>query len=155
MIKDKISNISNLPELQNPAWQTVFTWLKEVSIDTKNGIHEIQGRDIYANVMDESTLNREESVFEVHHIYIDLHYCISGDEIIEYGFPAELEKKTEYEPEKDAQLFLVGKDSQEEIKLATGDFAIFKTNEAHAPRIKLTSDRIKKVVIKIKAELLN
>jgi len=137
-------------------WQEVFSWLHTVSTDTKNGIHEIRGHDIYANVMFEPTIARLNNVFEVHRQYIDLHFCVDGGEIIEYADPQKLVSKNEYDAEKDAQLFLMNENPEWAQKMVAGDFAIFYPGEAHAPKIQDgENDQIKKVVVKIKQSLLH
>ncbi len=141
--------------MKHDVWFEVFEWLRGISVNTTIGIHEIRGREIYANVMDEPTLKREGAVFEVHQKYVDLHFCISGDELIEYADPGILDKKTEFDLEKDVQLFVMGGMERKTIKLLAGEFAIFYTGEAHAPRIKFISEGIKKVVVKIDKKLLS
>jgi YhcH/YjgK/YiaL family protein len=141
--------------MKQDVWLEVFEWLRGISVNTTVGIHEIRGREIYANIMDEPTLKREDAVFEVHQKYVDLHFCISGDELIEYADPSILDKKIEFDLEKDVQLFAMGGIERKNIKLLAGELAIFYTGGAHAPRIRFVSERIKKVVVKIDKKLLS
>jgi len=150
MIKGTIKDIKKLEwAIENNVLVLIYNWINSFSQKAPTGIHKIDGKKVYANVMDEPTMLRSESIFEVHQKYIDLHYCIEGDEIIEYADAKELKKKTEFDIDKDVQLFEMGGVNKSFVELHAGEFAVLLPGEAHAPRIKFESSRIKKVVIKI------
>ena len=46
------------------------------------GRHDIDGDEIYANVMEVTTCAPAEKQFEAHHAYLDVHYVIEGEELI-------------------------------------------------------------------------
>lgn len=138
-----------------PAWRTALEWIKNMPTDLTEGEHEINGRDMYANVHSADLLPRTEAVFEAHQNYIDLHYCLAGGEVIEW-MPVDLLKpKTEYDEAKDYTLYEPPAEATSCL-MTPHSFAIFLPADAHMPKItdgKHT--KVRKVVIKIKTSLLN
>ena len=139
--------------LTHPVWETALSWIQSDASNLPDGEHEIQHRDIYANIMSVTTLKPEDTFFEVHEEYIDIHYCLSGGESIGYAPVSDLIEK-ELNKEKDYQLFL----PTEKMSLCTlqsHDFAIFFPQELHMPRLQNgINTSVKKVVIKIKKSML-
>lgn len=140
--------------LAHPVWKKALTWIQENGKTLPEGEHEIEGRDLYANIQAIPTLTLSEGVFEVHQNYIDIHYCIEGGESIAYAPTEILAEQTDYDPLKDYQLFTPGKLSS--TCLMTPDsFAIFFPGEKHMPKLQDgTNKNIRKVVIKIRVNLL-
>ncbi len=140
--------------LKHPIWAKALTWIQEHGEILPEGEHEIEGRDLYANIQVISTMPYSEGVFESHQEYIDLHYCIEGGETIAYAPLEKLAEQTAYEPLKDYQLFTPGKYASSCL-LEPGSFAIFFPGEKHMPKIQDGVHKtIRKVVIKIKKDLL-
>lgn len=138
----------------NDIWKEVFAWIAANAKSLPDGEHEIRQRDVYANIHTVATMSEPEGVFEAHKKYIDLHYCITGGEIIKHSPIGALQEKTEYNAEKDYQLFLAGKQSSAYI-MQPDSFAIFLPGELHMPKIQDgIHAEVKKVVVKIKASLL-
>ncbi len=142
------------PFLTHPVWQEALTWIQEHAENLLDGEHEIQGRDMYANMQSFSTLPRSDATFEVHEQYIDIHYCLEGGEAIGYAPIGNLKNKAELDREKDYQLFYPTKHFSTCI-VAPKSFAIFFPQELHMPKLQNGFDtHIKKVVIKINKDLL-
>lgn len=139
--------------LTHPIWKTALSWIQTDANNLPDGEHEIKNRDIYANIMSLSTLRAQDTFFEVHEEYIDIHYCLSGGESIGHAPIGDLIEK-ELNTDKDYQLFMpTGKMSL--CMLQPHDFAIFFPKELHMPKLQDgVHDNVKKVVIKIKASML-
>ena len=71
----------------------------------ETGKHEIDGKNVYANVVEYTTIPWEEAKFEAHEHYTDIQYVIKGTEIITYAPVGEMTVKTPYNPEKDVVFF--------------------------------------------------
>lgn len=86
--------------------------------------------------------------YEAHRDYADLQLAIEGEEFIDV-LPIEYaEKSTGYKPDIE---FFEGQSSKEtRVALTEGSFAYLLPGDAHKPCIKAGSDKIKKVVFKIK-----
>lgn len=142
------------PLLTKELWQRALTWIKDMPATLPLGEHIIDGQNLYANFHEATLVPREAGSYEAHRNYIDLHYCLDGGEIIEWAPAETLTATTEYNSEKDYQLFAVPSHASTCL-LTPGTFAIFFPADAHMPKImdgKHTT--VKKVVIKIKLDLL-
>jgi len=143
------------PSFANPVWLEVFEWLKKLPQNNPDGEQPIRNRDIYANFITAETQPRENLVMEAHKKYIDLHYCISGGERIEWSPTEGLVTQKEYDLEKDVALYTPPTTAASHV-MTPGEFAVFFPDEAHTPKINDgTNKTVKKVVLKIKADLLN
>ena len=148
---DKSYTYSKL--LTHPIWDTAFTWINTHANSLPDGEHEIQERNMYANIQSLPTIPVQDAFFEVHEEYIDIHYCLSGGEAIGYAPTGDILEK-ELNTEKDYQLFYPTEIFSTCI-MQPGSFAIFFPKELHMPKLQSGIDNdIKKVVIKIKLSLL-
>ena len=48
----------------------------------ENGRHEVEGDEIFANVMEVTTMCPDDKLFESHRRYLDVHYVIEGEELV-------------------------------------------------------------------------
>ena len=139
--------------LPHPVWETAFAWIAENANKLPDGEHDIQDRDMYANIQTAQTIAYSDGVYEMHEEYIDIHYCLRGKELIAYAPMGELTEK-ELNREKDYQLFLPT-EKYSTCLLQPNSFAIFFPKELHMPKLQSGLDsEVKKVVIKIKASML-
>lgn len=117
--------------------------LKEFS----TGSHEINGDEVFVNVMSYDTVDKEERFWEAHKKYIDVHLMLDGTEKITLNHIDNLEKR-EYEEEGDF-LPLDGEEASI-VTLAKGDFLICYPEDAHMTAIKINeSENIKKAIFKV------
>lgn len=139
--------------LTHPVWQKALNWLKENS-DKADGEYEIQGRDLFAIVQTIPTQPRESCIFEAHKNYIDLQYCISGGELIEWAPLETLTPKGEFLTDKDYGHYFAPEKATS-LVMTPGTFGIFFPVDAHMPKV---SDGVnaqtKKVVVKIRRSLI-
>lgn len=119
------------------------------------GKYEIQGDEIYAQVMELTTKAKEEISPEVHQKHIDVQYLHKGAEII--GVAPDLgtnSKEVDYNPENDMQ-FYTSFEGEQLITMQPGNFAVFFPEDVHRPGIKFAEPlQIKKVIVKIKVTAL-
>jgi biofilm protein TabA len=150
---------SNHPEtyhslLTHPLWQEALNWIAKEAAEKPDGDYEIQGKDMYASVQTALTVPRKEALFEAHRQYIDLHYCLTGGEIIEWAPVQALEQKTQFDTEKDYALYEPPGNASA-LVMTPGVFAIFLPADAHMPKVAdNTHKEVRKVVVKIRARLL-
>ena len=131
--------------LAHPAWKFAFDWLKTVTPQIEPGIRPLQGEDIYINVHGYDTLPREQCRYESHRKYVDLQYCITGGELIDWQLASTLEPDGPFDTAKDLQFYRLGR-SLTTIQMLPGSFAIFFPSDAHLPK---RSDGINRPVFKL------
>ena len=113
------------------------------------GVHELDGRTIYANVQQRGLKTKEEAKLEVHDKYIDIQILLSGaDEAFGWADRSQLKQPKEaFNAEKDIQFFL--DEPQTYYTLRPGQFTILFPEDAHAPMI--GEGQIKKIIVEVKA----
>lgn len=140
--------------LRDPLWREALEWISKLPADMADGEYPIRGRKLTASVQTIKTTPRKQGAFEAHRNYIDLHYCLKGGEIIEWEPVATLTPRTPHDGAKDYRLFELPKHGKA-CYMTPGTFAIFFPEDAHMPKVYDGKNRtIKKVVVKIKADLL-
>ena len=150
MIYDSLANLRHYETLSSRI-KTGINFLERTELaDLSDGIHEIEGRDVYAFVNTVTTRDKDGALFEIHRSYIDLQVLAYGSETIYYAWATDLTPETDYDPEKDIE-FLSG-DSRLSLPFRTGEFYLFFPHDAHLPCCHLgsTAQEAKKVVIKIR-----
>lgn len=114
-----------------------------------DGKHEIDGKEVFANVMSYTSLPWEEAKYEAHENYTDIQYMISGTEVMTYAPIDALNIKVPYNPDKDVVIY----DNQNlglQVVVNAGEFMIFQPWDGHKPKACNGSPSfVKKVVVKI------
>jgi len=141
--------------LVNPAWKQAFDWLQTVTPQTPAGRSAVRGEEIYANVHGYETLPAKDCLFESHRRYVDLQYCITGNEAIQWALAGELRPTGEYSAEDDILFYARPAHAVTSLQMVPGAFAIFAASDAHAPKVSNGSNgTVFKVVVKVDARLL-
>ncbi|MBK6260677.1 N-acetylneuraminate anomerase [Citrobacter youngae] len=123
--------------------------------DKAPGRYELQGENVFMNVMQFVTQQPEQKKAELHQQYIDIQVLLSGEERILFGMTDSARQCDEMHVEDDYQLCSEIADEQA-IVLKPGRFAIFMPGEPHKPGCVVQAPMdIKKVVIKVRASLLH
>ena len=92
------------------------------------GTHEINGDDVFVNVVSYKTTNKADRFWEAHRKYIDVHLMLDGTE----------------------KIALNGEESAV-VTLEKGDFLICYPEDAHMTAIKVDESKdIKKAIFKVK-----
>lgn len=82
MIIDHIQNLNQYLPL-NPNFQQVHNYIKKTNIHSLPvGQHEIEGRNIFARVIQREHLGPEKIKLESHQKYVDLHLTLQGEDLI-------------------------------------------------------------------------
>lgn len=145
MIYGKIADIQQYKGMSKH-FDTVIDWLAKNDLEMlPMGRTEIDGENVFVNVMNAQTRAKEQAEFEVHHQYMDLQINLSGTERYAVG-----DCTCEIDAQKDIG-FCKGAIQTEGI-LSKGCFALFVTHEPHMPTLNPqdTPVMVKKVVFKIK-----
>ncbi len=153
-----------------PAWNAAFGWLQTITAETALGEHAIElpgglsggnNRDIYAVVFDFETKNLLDTTLEAHRIYADIHVPLTaptgGPEVHARFCLEELDEKAPYDAAKDAAFFEHPDRFNALFTLHPGQFALYLPQDAHLSQCKTSPapQRLRKVVVKIRAELLH
>ncbi|HBG2534579.1 TPA: YhcH/YjgK/YiaL family protein, partial [Clostridioides difficile] len=116
-------------------------------IDYEKGTYTIDGDDIFVNIVEYKTCEKEDRFWEAHKKYIDVHLMLDGCERIDINFIENLEQKI-YEEEGDF-LPLDGKNNGC-VELRKGDFLVCYPEDAHMTGIRvLEKENIKKAIFKV------
>lgn len=114
------------------------------------GRTEIDGENVFVNVMEAEPTPSEGRTFEVHSRYMDLQLDLEGVELCEVALGA-YNESTPYDAEKDYGDGMA--DTSAAVVLGPGRFAVFMVEEPHKPTIKAEGcDKVKKAVFKISYE---
>ncbi len=151
MIIDKLQNCA-LYFSVNDKFEKAFAFIKKaVAEELPAGKYEIDGKELYASVLEYNSKAKADAKFEGHRKYIDIQYIVSGIEEIAVANIAKVEKKTEYNEEKDVEFYeLCGKETVGVIE--AGEYGIFLPEDIHQPSVafKGVSAPVKKIVVKVK-----
>jgi YhcH/YjgK/YiaL family protein len=152
VIVDKRENWKSYPF--GEAWEAAFDFLAALAPDAEEREYPLRGRDLYASVASYETRSGGDP--EAHRIYVDVQCLLSGAEAVGWLPARGLRVKTPYSPARDIEFYDVRREEQSRILLRPGLFAVFFPWDAHAPGLTPgdSAGRVKKVVVKIKRELL-
>jgi YhcH/YjgK/YiaL family protein len=139
-----------------PALREAFDWIRALPGAPSQGITELRGKQMYVNVHGYDTLSADQCNWESHRHTMDLQYCISGGEVIEWLPSVKLEPSDAYNAAKDTQKWRGKIVSRTQLSMFPGAYAIFLPNELHRPKVgDGINPNVYKLVVKIHEELLN
>jgi YhcH/YjgK/YiaL family protein len=138
--------------LRGPVWAKALDWLRDEAPDAKIGRHPLLGEDVVAIVMEYETMARRDARFESHREFVDVQYTLDGDEEIDWSPLDGLVPDGPFE--QDLQFWLPPASGWSTLCQPVGRFAVFFPGDAHRPKIRRSVTLIRKVVIKIRARLL-
>lgn len=139
-----------------PAWTKAFEFLLTLSPDAEEKKYPIQGDDIFAIVMSYDTCTPESSLFESHRKYVDIQTALSGTERFECAFTDTLSVEVPYDDATDVQWYKRIVPGQTRVDVSPDTFVMLYPHDAHMAALMTgeRSEHVKKVVVKIKAELM-
>lgn len=147
MIIDSISNFDKYTSLHRD-FEKVFSFLKELKEDAKEGTTILEEDNVWANVIEVQEMPQNVRVFEAHKTFLDIHYILSGEEKFGYANIDRLQTKQPYNAVDDYEL-LEGEINA--ISLKEGDFMITFPEDAHIPDFEKTNDdKLVRVVVKVR-----
>ena len=130
-----------------------FEFLRTLTPDSPDATHELMGRDLYVMVQSYDTEAEPSPILEAHRKYIDIQYCIANTEYIAVVPLDESTVKTPYDAERDVAFYYAQK-MMTLCAMTPGRFVLlFPTDEHFAKFAAEEPCRIKKAVVKLRADL--
>lgn len=120
------------------------------------GVVDIEGRDIYAQILDLTTQPRHMLKPEVHRRYIDIQFMAWGEE--EIGIAIDTGNNVVSESLLETRDIIYYQDSENEsfFEMVPGSYAIFFPQDVHRPGCNKTRETpIRKIVVKVALSALN
>ncbi|ADO46440.1 YhcH/YjgK/YiaL family protein [[Enterobacter] lignolyticus] len=120
------------------------------------GVVDIEGRDIYAQILDLTTQPRHMLKPEVHRRYIDIQFMAWGEE--EIGIAIDTGNNAVSESLLETRDIIYYQDSENEsfFEMVPGSYAIFFPQDVHRPGCNKTRETpIRKIVVKVALSALN
>jgi len=116
-----------------------------------DGEMEIEGRQLFVRIMSYYPKPPVENRFEIHRIYADVQYIVSGAEIMQTARLEDLTPSTDYDAKGDYHFFTANATTSDFIVQA-GEFAVFYPNQAHRTSCVYEGYKglVKKLVFKVK-----
>ena len=109
---------------------------------------EIKGSDVYATRFTYETIPAEESFFEAHKNYLDIHLMLEGSERVEIAPPADL---AEFERVEANDFYAYRGEGQYHLVLSPGDFLVVFPNDAHKIKMRVDGpETVSKAVFKVR-----
>ena len=153
MILDQLDNYQLYPF--GDAWQVAFDFLLSLNADAEEKRYALQGDDIYAMVQSYDTELSVAKLPEAHRTYIDIQVLLAGTERIAWHPVDALTISKPYARDADIAFYDRPDPLGTMLNLEPEAFAVFFPGDAHTPGLQIDGPcRVKKVVIKIAAELL-
>lgn len=130
-----------------------YAFLRENDLAAlENGRHDIDGEDVYANVMEYDTVPASEKKLEAHKRYYDVQCVVSGAERVGVAPLSGLACAKEYDEADDYALFESPAQATS-VVLHAGEVAVLPPEDAHKPGCNAADApvHVKKVVVKVRA----
>lgn len=134
-----------------PCLQKALGFLRWTNVsELAEGKIEIEGERIYALVQCHDTVATDKPKFEFHRKFIDVHYMVSGEEVIGWA-PVERVAITEaYDEAKDVAFGTVPSSEVTPLHVRAGQLVVLYPEDAHAPRLAAgRASPVKKIVVKV------
>lgn len=114
------------------------------------GVVEIEGRTIFAQVLDLTTKEPHENRPEVHRRYLDIQFLAWGEEKIGIAIDTGNNEISESLLEQRDIIFYHDSENESFIEMIPGSYAIFFPQDVHRPAcIKNKEAAIRKIVVKV------
>jgi YhcH/YjgK/YiaL family protein len=138
------------------AWEKAFDFLNSLTPASEDKKYIIDGDNIFAIVMSYTTASQEESMLESHQNYVDIQTTLRAAEAFECFSTDNLKIQTPYDASKDAAFYTYTPHYQARVNVTPGTFVMLYPHDAHMAGLMIDDkpELIKKVVVKIKKELL-
>ncbi len=148
MILDSLRNSARYYAL-NPRLKRAFEYIASTNLEAlEAGRHDIEGDDIFVNVMEVGLKKPADAKLEVHNVYLDIQVLVCGDEE-RFGWSerAAVSKPLgDFDAQKDIQFF--DDAPQTYYAMRRGQFTILLPDDAHAPMV--GEGPIKKIIVKVR-----
>lgn len=148
MILDSLKNGARYYAL-NPRLKRAFEAIATTDWNAlEPGIHEIEGKDIFVNVMERELKEPADAKLEIHDAYLDIQVLVRGEqEAFGWSERADVRQpQAEFDAEKDIQFF--DDAPQTYYTLRPGQFTILLPEDAHAPMV--GEGTVRKIIVKVR-----
>lgn len=154
MIIDRLENGKFYPF--GWAWEKAFSYLRGLTPDVEEGRYPIRGDEIFALVSGYKTRSPAEGLLEAHRAYVDIQTVLLGRERCAWLPVKGLAPQAPFDSSKDVGFFPCPSSEPSCVELVPGLFAALFPQDAHMPGMTAGEgpEQIKKVVVKIKGDLL-
>lgn len=148
MILDRLVN-AGLYEQVHPRFKQAFDFLKKNDLKAlPAGKIELDGKDLYVNVLDFKGKSEAEAKMETHKDYIDIQVPVDGDELMGWKATVDLCEETQaYDAAKDVAFY--ADKAVNLFKVEGGCMAIFFPEDGHQPGI-APGASYRKVIVKVR-----
>ena len=117
--------------------------------DIECGRHDIVGDEVFANVMEFTTVPAAEKNYEAHRRYADIHYVISGVERLAVAPIDEVEPVCDFNEADDFGLY-ANPAREAWVTLHEGDIVVTPPEDAHKPGCSVDEPApLKKICVKV------
>ena len=148
MIIDTLDNLKYYTAL-NPLFADVVKFIEENDLlALEPGKHEIKGKDLFVNIINQKGKMPDEAVMETHRNMLDIQIPLDEEETYGYLALEDITVDAEYNAEKDVTKY-PGQPSRAWIDCRPGMFAMFFPQDGHTPCIS-RAEVFKKAVFKVK-----
>ncbi|WES70775.1 YhcH/YjgK/YiaL family protein [Superficieibacter sp. HKU1] len=114
------------------------------------GVKEIDGKDIFAQIIDLTTREAQENKPEVHRRYLDIQFLAWGEEKIGIAIDNGNNEISESLLEQRDIIFYHQSENESFIEMVPGSYAIFFPQDVHRPGCnKIAATPIRKIVVKV------
>ena len=145
-------SIDHLDRYAVPKTGAILKFLAEHDCENlPDGEMEIEGRKLFVRVMGYAPKPAAENNFEMHLLYADVQYLVSGSELMQTARTKDLTPLTDYDNKGDCHFFKATGATSDFI-IQAGGFAVFYPTEAHRPSCLYEGYKglVKKLVFKVK-----
>lgn len=109
---------------------------------------ELKGGDVYATRFTYETVPVEDTFFEAHRKFLDIHIMVEGSEGVEIAPPEAL---TEFDRTEANDFYAYRGRGDYKLTLSPGDFLVVFPGDAHRIKMRLdSSETVSKVVFKVR-----
>ncbi|UZW12998.1 YhcH/YjgK/YiaL family protein [Clostridium pasteurianum] len=156
MIFGNIDNIDDIKKVCPKPILKAVNYLKDNDFNNMEaGVYSIMGDDIYAQVVDKITKDKQEAKAEVHRKYIEIQFSVGGNEIIGYARDTGNNIVTEELLEEKDSIFYNNVENEIDLFMNAGSFAIFFPEDVHRPWCAYNKPcKVRKINIKINRDLI-
>ena len=148
MIIDKIENLKNYAQV-NPLVPKVVEFIEQHDLNAlEPGKYEIEGKDLFVNIVDFKGKEESKCRMEAHKDYLDIQIPLGDDEVMGWKAQVDCQEITqEYDEGKDVEFY--GDEATAKFVVPAGHFAVFFPSDAHQPGI-APGKEYRKLIVKAK-----
>ena len=148
MILDSLKNAS-LYYSVCPRLERAFELISKIDwLTAEPGIHELDGRDFFVNLLERDLKTKADAKLEVHNEYLDIQILLKGAEE-SFGWSERCnltQPQSEFNAEVDCQLF--DDEPQTYYTLRKGQFTLLLPQDGHAPMV--GEGPVRKMIVKVR-----